>query len=233
MWLVNESLFTQQESMVAAPPTSPTSDVTLLMTGQTQGETAERAPADRPRSTLLQRVGRGDLAAVQTCMNRFGGMVWSMAQRFSRSREDAEDAVQEIFTELWRNAERYDPNKASEEAFVAMIAWRRLVDRLRAAKRQPLTESLGPEAEAHASPPPDEGAADTAALERALLQLRPEQREVLLFATCQGLSQQQIASRMGLAVGTVKTHARRGLMRLRALLFEAGADGAAVERTSQ
>lgn len=218
--------------MIAAHSPSSTSDVTLLLAGPTQGDAPSRLSTDRPRSNLLQRVGRGDLAAVQTCMNRFGSLVWSMCLRFSRNREDAEDAAQEIFTELWRNAERYDPDKSSEEAFVAMIAWRRLVDRLRAAKRQPMTESLGPEAEARASPPPDEGFADSAALERALLQLRPEQREVLLFATCQGLSQQQIATRMGLAVGTVKTHARRGLMKLRAMLFDADADGSA-EGTSQ
>lgn len=228
--------------MIAAP-SHPPSDAKLgLSSSPPHGDGPLRVTPDRAGSTpasgsgprplgpsqpaapnLLQRVGRGDLAAVQTCMNRFGAMVWSMAQRFSQNREDAEDAVQEIFTELWRNAERYDASKSSEEAFVAMIAWRRLVDRKRAARRRPVTETLGPEAETRASPPLEEGFVDSAALERALLQIRPEQREVLLFAACQGLSQQQIASRMGIAVGTVKTHARRGLMNLRALLL--GAEG--------
>jgi RNA polymerase sigma factor (sigma-70 family) len=208
--------------VIAAPPTSRTSDATLLLAGSPpQTPPSSRVSADRARPQLLHRVARGDLAAVQTCMNRFGAMVWSMARRFSASREDAEDAVQEIFTELWRNAERYDPDQSSEEAFVAMIAWRRLVDRLRAAKRQPPTESLAPHLEISSpAEPSNDGFTDSAALERALEKLRPEQRDVLLFATREGLSQQQIASRMGLALGTVKTHARRGLMKLRALLFD-------------
>lgn len=216
----------QSIHVIAAPPTSSTSDPTLSL-GGVPGIPSDPsgASAGRPRSNLLQRVGTGDLAAVQTCMNRFGSMVWSMARRFSPSREDAEDAVQEIFTELWKSASRYDPSQSSEEAFVAMIAWRRLVDRLRAAKRQPPTESLGSDVQSSAAA--DSGptsSADSAALERALRQLRSEQRDVLVFATCQGLTHQQIAARMGLAVGTVKTHARRGLLRLRALLFDAAAD---------
>lgn len=215
----------QSSHVVAAPPTS-TSDPTLLLVGVPGLASAPPgASTARLRSNLLQRVATGDLAAVQICMNRFGGMVWSMARRFSPNREDAEDAVQEIFTELWRSADRYDPAQSSEEAFVAMIAWRRLVDRLRAAKRQPPTESLGPDVQSSAAADNDPtSSADSAALERALRQLRPEQRDVLVFATCHGLTHQQIAARMGLAVGTVKTHARRGLLRLRALLFDPAAD---------
>ncbi len=221
--------------MIAAPPTSKSSGATLLVAGGPEpAAPSSRVSTDRVRPQLLQRVARGDLAAVQTCMNRFGAMVWSMARRFSANREDAEDAVQEIFTELWRSAERYDPDQSSEEAYVAMIAWRRLVDRLRAAKRQPPTESLASDLEISShTEPSDHGFADSAALDRALRQLRPEQRDVLLLATCDGLSQQQIASRMGLALGTVKTHARRGLMKLRALLFDTTLQARANEGTPQ
>lgn len=178
--------------------------------------------ADRDKAGVLLRIARGDLAAVQTCMNRFGGLVWSLARRFSRSRSDAEDAVQEIFTDLWKSAGRYDPERATEEAFVAMIARRRLIDRLRAGKRQPTTEVLRPDdlAEAASTPNHAERATEAHLIERALMQLRPEQREVLMLATCEDLTHDQIAERTGLALGTVKTHARRGLIKLRQLLFD-------------
>jgi RNA polymerase sigma-70 factor, ECF subfamily len=177
---------------------------------------------DREKPSVLLRVARGDLAAVQTCMNRFGGLVWMLARRYSRSRPDAEDAVQEIFTDLWKSAGRYDPERATEEAFVAMIARRRLIDRLRAGKRQPTTEVLRPEDLAEAASVQNHAERSTEAhmIERALMQLRPEQREVLMLATCEDLTHDQIATRTGLALGTVKTHARRGLIKLRELLFD-------------
>ena len=177
-----------------------------------------KVASEQTRPAVLARVARGDLAAVQTCMNRYGNLVWSMARRFSRSREDAEDAVQEIFLDLWKSAGRFDPERASEEAFVAMIARRRLIDRLRAGKRQPIVESIGSDDFIQQDQYPD-ASGEAVLMERALQQLRPEQREVLLLSACQDLSHDQISARTGLALGTVKTHARRGLLKLRQLLF--------------
>jgi RNA polymerase sigma-70 factor (ECF subfamily) len=91
---------------------------------------------------LLSRVAAGDKDAVEACLTRFGNLVWSLARRFLASRADAEDAVQEIFIELWSSAARYDSSKSSETTFVAMLARRRLIDRLRKSKRQPSTEEL-------------------------------------------------------------------------------------------
>ncbi len=177
-----------------------------------------KVASEQPRPAVLARVARGDLAAVQTCMNRYGNLVWSIARRFSRSREDAEDAVQEIFLDLWKSAARYDPERASEEAFVAMIARRRMIDRLRAGKRQPVVEPIGTDDFVQQEHFP-ESSGEAILMEKALQKLRPEQREVLLLAACQDLSHDQISARTGLALGTVKTHARRGLLKLRQLLF--------------
>lgn len=168
------------------------------------------------------RVAAGDMTAVQACMNRYGGLVWSLARRLSPTAADAEDATQEIFTELWRVAHRYDPAIASETAFVATIARRRLVDRHRQALRQKklepwlqssYDERVAVEPEAHLC----EEAATAA---RALEQLRPEQRQVLLMATADGMTHEQIARATGMALGTVKTHIRRGLIRVRELLAD-------------
>jgi RNA polymerase sigma factor (sigma-70 family) len=74
---------------------------------------------------LLQRVAAGDKSAVRDCIDRFGGLVWALARRMSPGAAEAEDAVQEIFMDLWRSSARFDPTIASEPAFVTMVARRR------------------------------------------------------------------------------------------------------------
>ncbi|HTK36951.1 MAG TPA: sigma-70 family RNA polymerase sigma factor, partial [Pyrinomonadaceae bacterium] len=80
---------------------------------------------------ILQRIAAGDRTAVQDCLDTYGGLVWSIARKMLRSNEDTEDAVQEIFVDIWKNAERYDDAQSSETTFIAMIARRRLIDRIR------------------------------------------------------------------------------------------------------
>jgi RNA polymerase sigma-70 factor (ECF subfamily) len=169
---------------------------------------------------ILVRVAAGDLTAVQSCMNRYGGLVWSLARRLSRSPSDAEDAVQEIFLDLWKSADRFDPALSSESAFIVMIARRRLIDRHRKSRRAPTTTELGgtelEQLGSQESGPEMGGEVHLA--QKALGQLRPEQRQVLLMATCDGMSHEQISEATGLALGTVKTHARRGLLKVREIL---------------
>ncbi|MEM6731858.1 MAG: sigma-70 family RNA polymerase sigma factor, partial [Myxococcota bacterium] len=92
--------------------------------------------------SVLERVGRNDRAAAQECIESYSGLVWSLARRFLRNDADAEEAVQEIFVELWSSAHRYDPSRASESTFISMVARRRLIDRLRRTKREPGQEPL-------------------------------------------------------------------------------------------
>lgn len=178
---------------------------------------------------LLHRVASGDSAAVRECIDRYGGLVWSLARRASVGSGDAEDAVQEIFLDLWRSAARFDPAVSSETTFVAMIARRRLVDRRRRSKRAPQTESL-----ADAPTPVEAGAAsrvedcaEASIAAEALAQLRPEQRLVLVLSTCHGLTHEEVAKAVHMPLGTVKAHARRGLLRVREIL-SGGTMGAAM-----
>jgi len=171
-------------------------------------------------ATLLRRVAQGEPNASRACIEAFGGLVWTLARRASPTREDAEDAVQDIFLDLWRSASRYDPAVASETAFVATIARRRLVDRARARRRRPATDPLSSEPKVSTDAPPADRCIEATRAAAALEQLRPEQREVLLLST-QGFSHEEIAEQRGLPLGTVKAHARRGLIRVRALLVEA------------
>jgi RNA polymerase sigma factor (sigma-70 family) len=168
--------------------------------------------------TLLQRVGQGEPGAVTACIDRFGGLVWTLARRMSPTNTDAEDAVQEIFTEIWQHADRYDPSVASETAFVAMITRRRLIDRYRRSSRVP---SMMPVDEKFDSPTlgatedRTELSEESVRVLAAMESLSKDQQQVLRLSLIQGLSHEKIARSLDMPLGTVKTHARRGLIRLR------------------
>jgi RNA polymerase sigma factor (sigma-70 family) len=138
--------------------------------------------------------------------------VWALARRHTRSAADAEDAVQEIFLDLWKSASRFDPERATEPAFVAMVARRRLIDLARRRVRRGEEELV----EADVSRP--SVVEETAVVEQALGRLGPREREILVLATFDGLTQEEIAKQKGLPLGTVKTLARRGLTSMRAML---------------
>ena len=175
---------------------------------------------------VLQRIADGDQNAVQECLNSYGGLVWSLARRMLRNQDDAEDAVQEIFVDIWKNAARYDPAQASETTFVAMIARRRLIDKIRFTQRRISADSL----DAILNEPADSSETDIQVqIEgreafKVLNELRPEQRQVLQLSIIHGLSHQEIAVATGMPLGTVKTHARRGLLQARELLGFGGAE---------
>lgn len=179
---------------------------------------------------LLQRVASGDAVAVQECLDRYGGLVWSLARRFCSNREEAEDAAQEVFIEIWNKAKRYDPTLSSEITFIAMIARRRLIDRGRRRQRALQVEAIDEDSnfptEDQAQELVDVGdEADKAA--KALQRLRPDEQKVLKLAIYEGLSHDQIAKITTLPLGTVKTHLRRGLARVREML---GVDPATVAK---
>jgi RNA polymerase sigma-70 factor (ECF subfamily) len=177
-------------------------------------------------TSVLQRIAHGEADAVREGMDRFGGLVWSLARRLCPNPADAEDAVQEVFIDLWRHSGRFDPAAGTEATFVATIARRRLIDRHRRRRREADVQPLADEA--HLPPVPDEAgieARDEAARARQQMgHLRPDERRVLELSLVDGLSQTEVAEATDLPLGTVKTHARRGLARLRRLLDEAPAD---------
>ncbi|MGI8884975.1 MAG: RNA polymerase sigma factor [Pyrinomonadaceae bacterium] len=169
---------------------------------------------------ILQRIADGDKAAVQDCLNVYGGLIWSLARRMSPNTDDAEDAVQEIFIDIWKNAERFDAAQSSETTFVAMIARRRLIDRLRYSNRRISPDSLE-DVSVEPSNPSDvdlQICIEAKEAARALETLRPEQQQVLQLSIIQGLSHQEISQATGMPLGTVKTHARRGLLQVREFL---------------
>ncbi len=194
------------------------------------GGSRTRVPDRRTdNEALLPRVAAGDQEAVRQFIARYSNLIWSLALRMCLNKSDCEEAVQEIFVELWEKADRFDSSLGAEATFVSMITRRRLIDRQRRSSRRDrafgLIEDLdfagGAESRGESLASSDEVNLAKAAME----DLREEQREVLNMAICRGMTHEQIASTLDMPLGTVKTHARRGLIALRDRLAELGVTG--------
>ena len=177
---------------------------------------------------LLPRIAAGETIAVQECLDRYGGLVWSLARRYCADVQLAEDSVQNIFLHLWEVADRFDENIASETTFVAMIARRRLIDWQRKQKWvNDLTDCDFDNLRNDVAAPGErlEICEEAARAELLLCQLPDVQQRVIRLNVFDGLSHSLIAEQTGLKLGTVKTHIRRGLIKIReALFFESTPD---------
>jgi RNA polymerase sigma factor (sigma-70 family) len=171
-------------------------------------------------SNLGARLAAGEEGAIRECYTALGPMVLGYLRRFV-PRDEAEDVLQRVFYEVWRNRDRYDPGR-SLEAWVLGIARKRAIDQLRRrhVKIVPI-EQLRDVAR-------DDGRelaeryARASEVRTALERLPAEQREVLTLAYFGDLTQTQIAERLGVPLGTVKARAFRGLRRLADLLGSVG-----------
>jgi RNA polymerase sigma-70 factor (ECF subfamily) len=167
---------------------------------------------------LFQRIASGDATAVALCLERYGNLVWSAARKWSRDSSEAEDAVQEIFVDLWQSAGRFNPEIASEPTFVMMIARRRLIDRRRraASRLENIDGSDHDRSDFSCDPAALAERGEEAILAAKCLQdLRPEERNVLVLSIHDGLTHEEISQRVGMPLGSVKSNIRRGLSRLR------------------
>ena len=160
---------------------------------------------------ILKRIAAGDKNAVEDCLNAYGGLVYSIARKLMSNEADAEDAVQEAFIDIWKNAGRYDTTVASEATFIAMIARRRVIDKIRSIEEMVSEPGSTDHKFIQISVEAKEAA-------EAMKTLRPEQQKVLHLSIVGGMSHQEIAETTGIPLGTVKTHARRGLLRVREVL---------------
>ena len=171
-------------------------------------------------SNLGARLAAGEEGAINECYSALGPMVLGYLRRFV-PRDEAEDVLQRVFYEVWRNRDRYDPSR-SLEAWVLGIARKRAIDQLRRrhAKVVPIEELrdiAGDDGLELA-----ERYARANEVRAALERLPREQREALALAYFGGLTQTEIAERLGVPLGTVKARAFRGLRRLADILGAAG-----------
>ncbi|MCM2375247.1 RNA polymerase sigma factor [Aporhodopirellula aestuarii] len=169
--------------------------------------------------SVLTRIASGDRTAVDDCLDRYGGLVWSLAKRWVGNVDDADDVVQEIFVELWQQAGRFDPAVAGEATFVAMIARRRLIDRRRKQAKTPAMEPISVDpVDANAKCGSDEilvRGEEAAQAKECLEKLSSTQQQILTLSVHHGASHSMISGKLSLPLGSVKSYARRGLIQLR------------------
>lgn len=192
------------------------------------------APADAAdEAALVALIGRirfGDAEALGTLYDLALGRVYGLALRVLRQPQDAEEVVSDVFLQVWEKAVSYCPERGAVMAWLLTLTWSRAVDRQRRQRRQRLEQPLHPDCPEDAYTPGEDPPADliidrlgnAQALRRAFHALSPIQRTVLALAYQEELSQPEIAQRTGLPLGTVKSHARRGLAALREALQAQG-----------
>lgn len=178
------------------------------------------SPVMESIAPVLPSVAAGERSAMETCLQRYEGLVWALARRMLGTGPEAEDAVQEIFIDLWRSAGRFNPAVGTEVTFVATIARRRLLDVLRHRARRPVLAPLETESMEETAMEDVPAGMDDQAL-RALGVLRSlpsDQRRMIEWCLADGLSHSDISVRTGTPLGTVKSVIRRGILRIRETL---------------
>lgn len=174
-------------------------------------ETANRSVDD---TAMLTRIGQRDENAMESIFRRYSGPVYSVALRVLHDSGHAEDVLQEVFLQLWRNPTAFVQNRGSLGAWLVVVARNRSIDLLR--RRKP-SDSVDDVVLASSVNVADEAERNVMMekVHRALVELPSEQRKSLELAYFEGLSHTEIASRTGDPLGTVKTRIRQALITLR------------------
>ncbi len=175
---------------------------------------------DLPEATLLHRVAGGDAPAFDELYSRWSPMLYGLLCKILNDPKEAEDALQEGFLHIWHKAASYDARRSSPTTWAYMIFRNKGIDRLRARERRGRgMERLAGEEPYQAGPMEDpEGSPEInerrLAVKNALESIAPDQREAVRLAFFSGLTQTEIAERLGAPLGTVKARIRRGLLKL-------------------
>jgi RNA polymerase sigma-70 factor (ECF subfamily) len=174
--------------------------------------------------SLVARCADGDEGALAELYDRFGRAAYGLALRIVRDATQAEDVVQEAFMDLWRSAARFDASRSRPASYLLTFVHRRSVDLIRREQARPQrggdVEDLSVASTAEDPPTVVAASEQGTTVRRALADLPVLQRQVLELAYFNGLSQSEIAERLGEPLGTVKSRTHVALSRLRELLGE-------------
>jgi RNA polymerase sigma-70 factor (ECF subfamily) len=182
----------------------------------------DAAEADRQ---ILTAVAGGSADALERLYERHAATAFGLARRILARQDLAEEVVQDVFAQVWRQASRYDAARASVAGWIVLLTRTRAIDRLRALRARPDQElAVGPSTSAPLVTPdrsPEQVAIsseDAQAVRAALDGLPDEQRSLVNLAYYEGLTHSEIAARTGVPLGTIKTRLRTALMTLRGAL---------------
>lgn len=173
-----------------------------------------QSPKNMDEVDLIERIRSGDETAMADIYDRYSGIVYGVALRVLADASAAEDVLQEVFLQLWRNPKSFDANRGRLPAWLAVIARNRAIDHLRKRPAEedidnlPISTGINLESEA----------AQHLAVEKirgTLSRLPQEQRRVLEMAFFEGMTHTEIATKTGEPLGTIKTRIRSGLLAVR------------------
>jgi RNA polymerase sigma-70 factor, ECF subfamily len=174
---------------------------------------------------LLARVAKREREAFEQLYDRYANILYATAMKFLKEDADAQDVVQDVFIQIWDKAKLYDPAKGKPLTWALTMTRNRSIDRIRAIQRRTrLRDDFEKETVADESAGVREALSGVDASEKSQIlrdavgRLSPEQRKVIELAFFGGLTQSEVADRLGEPLGTVKARARRGLMKLKEIL---------------
>ena len=167
---------------------------------------------------LLARIAEEDAGAFETLYARYSAAAYSVAMGLLRDAAQAQEVTQDVFFAVWRGARGFDPARGSARTWILSVAHHKSVDAVRRSRRNPtvpLSETMTGGADVIEAA---QARVDAGHVRRALEGLSIEQRAAIVLAYYGGYTQQEIAQRLGVPLGTIKTRMRDGLLRLRTVL---------------
>jgi RNA polymerase sigma factor (sigma-70 family) len=173
-------------------------------------------------SAVLARIAAGDRAALRIAYQDTSAKLFGVCLRILNDRSEAEDVLQEVYLTVWRKAGSFDPTRASPITWLVAIARNRAIDRLRAGAASRRMEPIESAEDVHDTAP---GALDVvvagqehARLANCMGELEARQAAAIRAAFLDGNTYEELAARMSVPLGTMKSWIRRGLLKLRACL---------------
>jgi RNA polymerase sigma-70 factor (ECF subfamily) len=178
-------------------------------------------PAQVSEIELLHAVARGDEAALARLYDQYRVILFGLLLRILNNREEAEDVLQDVFVQVWRRAADFDEKRGRPFTWLVTLARSRGIDRLRllGARARLATGASESQTEDISDALTDTFKSEQKEIvQRALAEIPEEQRDALMLAYYDGLTQSEIASKLGTPLGTVKTRMRSGMNKLRSVL---------------
>ena len=167
--------------------------------------------------SILDLIAKDHPGSFEMLIEKYGNLVWSIGKKFLYNQSDLEDGVQEVLVAIWKSADKFDRNKASEITFISMIARRRFIDYLRKITKHKSEDSLDDENK-HINLYKESllnKETDLALVKSAIEEFDTDDQELLNLSVYQGYSHSEISDILNIPLGTVKTRIRRNLMKLK------------------